>query len=177
MEKIESIQKLIYILENCEKEDYPTIPKNLNVPIEKFKDFAYFSNEDYTRNCIAKNSNFELLLLCWNPGQETPIHCHNSQECWVVILDGILEEEKFLYNYDKKELIQTEEAELTGTVISYMTDDLGYHLLRNPSKNKSISLHLYVNPIDECSTICPETGKREWVKTCYHSYRGELIDD
>jgi cysteine dioxygenase len=176
MDTITSIDKLIYILENCEKEDYPTIPKNLDIPAEKFREFAYFSDEEYTRNCIAKNKDFELLLLCWNPDQETPIHCHDSQECWVVMIDGQLEEEKFEYNKKEKVPEKTEESELNDSVISYMTDDLGYHLLRNPKRKRAMSLHLYVNPINKCSTICPETGKVEWVKTCYHTYKGELVE-
>lgn len=38
----------------------------------------------YTRNLMASDGkNFTILLLCWNPGKESPIHDHPCEGCWV----------------------------------------------------------------------------------------------
>lgn len=38
----------------------------------------------YTRNLVATDSkNYTILLLCWNPGKESPIHDHPCEGCWV----------------------------------------------------------------------------------------------
>jgi hypothetical protein len=40
--------------------------------------YAHFdASRHYTRNLIATDHvSYTLLLLCWNPGQESPIHDH-----------------------------------------------------------------------------------------------------
>lgn len=42
-----------------------------------WKEFALFCNLKYARNLIEFNENFELIILCWLPGQESPIHNHS----------------------------------------------------------------------------------------------------
>ncbi|MDC1068253.1 cysteine dioxygenase family protein [Candidatus Kapabacteria bacterium] len=177
MEKIKSIDKLIYILENCESSDFHKIPRSIDIPVESFNEFAHFSDQFYTRNCIAKNTDFELLLLCWNPGQKTPIHCHDSQECWVMMIDGELEEDKYSFEENASLPKKINQSQLYGSQISFMSDDLGYHLLGNIKSKKAMSLHLYVNPINKCSTLCPDTGEIKWIETSYHSYKGELVNN
>lgn len=36
-----------------------------------------FCKIKYSRNLIELNEDFELILLCWLPGQESPIHNHS----------------------------------------------------------------------------------------------------
>lgn len=42
-----------------------------------WKEFALFCPLKYSRNLIEINENFELIILCWLPGQESPIHNHS----------------------------------------------------------------------------------------------------
>ena len=35
-----------------------------------------FSRDGYARNLVCRTSSFELLVLCWRPGQESTIHDH-----------------------------------------------------------------------------------------------------
>src|SRR5690242_20436471 len=60
-----------------------------------WRDFALFDDATYTRNLIARNTWFEMLLLCWNQGQASPIHNHAGQNCWIAVLDGEIEEQQF----------------------------------------------------------------------------------
>ena len=42
--------------------------------------YAFFSPRHYTRNLIFKNDVFEMLALCWSPGQQSSVHNHRDQQ-------------------------------------------------------------------------------------------------
>jgi cysteine dioxygenase len=50
------------------------------------------------------------VLLCWEQGQKTAIHCHNEQECWVKVVSGSFSEELYRVDEssDKIEYLSTE---------------------------------------------------------------------
>jgi cysteine dioxygenase len=45
-----------------------------------WREFALFCPIKYSRNLIEFNENFELIILCWLPGQESPIHNHSVRK-------------------------------------------------------------------------------------------------
>lgn len=45
-----------------------------------WREFALFCPHKYARNLLEFNDNFELILLCWLPGQESPIHNHSVRK-------------------------------------------------------------------------------------------------
>ena len=57
-----------------------------------FEIFCSWSESTYTRNCIFENERFELILICWQSSQKTPIHDHGGEECWVKFIDGEFKE-------------------------------------------------------------------------------------
>ena len=44
----------------------------------------------YTRNLIYKCDLFELIAICWDVGQESQIHNHQNQNCWMAAPIGRL---------------------------------------------------------------------------------------
>jgi cysteine dioxygenase len=40
-----------------------------------------------------------------------------------------------------------------------MTDEMGFHLIKNKSKQKAMTLHVYAGPIDACEIYCNEEDK------------------
>ena len=56
--------------------------------------YAHFdASRHYTRNLIATDHvSYTLLLLCWNPGEESPIHDHPCDGCWMEVLQGQIQE-------------------------------------------------------------------------------------
>ena len=62
---------------------------------EDWRAFALTSSEHYTRNLVARDEHFELMILCWGPGHESPIHNHEGEDCWMAVLDGALEELRY----------------------------------------------------------------------------------
>ncbi|MBZ9626711.1 cysteine dioxygenase family protein [Psychroflexus sp. CAK57W] len=166
-ENITSLNKLLEILPSCEGQDYFDIARNLSIPDEDLLPYAFWSEESYTRNCVLRTDDFELLLLCWEQDQDTPIHCHNGEECWVYLANGKLQEKRYVEENDELKLIA--DVKMTQDRLSYMNDDLGYHSLQNINEGKSMSLHLYVGPIDECSIYDEDKNKFIFKELDYYS--------
>jgi cysteine dioxygenase len=58
---------------------------------EALAPFTFWNSERYARNLIYRDNFFEVIALCWLPGQRTPIHTHNGQLGWVTVVQGELE--------------------------------------------------------------------------------------
>jgi len=171
---INDLPTLLQQLDNSTKQEYADIGIRLGIPSQAFAKYAHFSDQHYTRNCIERTDHYELILLCWEEGQGTPVHCHGGEECWVYILEGQLEEQHYQLNNQNLELQSTERL-ATGQK-SFMCDDLGFHLLQNRASGRSMSLHLYMDPIDQCSCFKKETNSFEKVDLSYYSFKGELAE-
>lgn len=148
MQTIHSLSSLLKLLPNCKGKDYKDIAQHLQIPAQDLMEFATWDSSTYTRNCIDRTDDYELILLCWEEGQETDIHCHGGEECWVYLAKGKLHEKRFTY---QDELSFKNEFKMEKKGLSYMNDELGYHSLHNIAVGRSMSLHLYVGPIDECT--------------------------
>lgn len=172
---ITSLKKLLEVLVNCEGQDYFDIAKKLAIPDEDLLPFAFWSQDTYTRNCVKRTEAYELLLLCWEEGQDTPIHCHNGEECWVYLAKGKLNEKRYVEEDDDLKLIA--DVKMTKDKLSYMNDDLGYHSLHNINKGRSMSLHLYVGPIDECSVYKEEKDKFVFKELEYYSKHKQILSN
>ncbi len=72
----------------------------MKLPIAEFEKYATWSETCYTRNCIAENEDFELILICWEKGQATAIHDHGGEECWVYFVEGEFREN--IYTQEKE---------------------------------------------------------------------------
>jgi len=54
---------------------------------------------------------------------------------------------------------------------SFMSDDLGYHSLSNFSTRRAMSLHLYMNPINDCTVYDDQSKEFEPKLLSYHSQK------
>lgn len=151
------ITKVSSLLNELSKtKNYDEVVKRIEIPISEFSEYMYWSDQYYTRNCIERNEDYELLLLCWEPGQFTPIHCHNNQECWLYMVQGELGER--LFQLDDQDIPKQDNKVNLMTKNSYhINDDIGLHSLSNASEKRGVSLHLYAKPIDECSYYSKES--------------------
>lgn len=118
--------------------------------------YISFSDETYKRNVISDmtNDNFEFVLICWKPMQESPIHDHPDNGCLVKILQGTLQEEIYLNEKNENEenninnIYKHIESKINRVGdISYMEKMSLIHKISNPNKEfPSISLHIYSPP-------------------------------
>ena len=171
MIRVTSIAELKNYLPQCKGRDFTEIVTTMKLNPKETTPYQFWNEEHYTRNCIVRSENFELLLLCWEPGQFTPIHGHGGEECWVYMVEGNLHEERFKLDQNNQ-LVISNQWEMPAYHTSYMEDDMGFHLLRNNSGQRAISLHLYVNPIDSCMVYDEESKQFETKELTYYSLNG-----
>lgn len=168
---VQTLSELISVLDEEERANYTTILKSLNLPITEFEKYATWSNTCYTRNCIVENENFELILICWENEQSTPVHDHGGEECWVRFLKGEFKENIYKEN-DEGQLDIVKTTRTQSGDISYMVDFMGYHNLENLSNKRSMSLHLYAKPIKDCNVYDVKRNKFVRKELSYDTLEG-----
>ena len=155
---LKTLSELIQVLDEEERTNYTAILKSMKLPIAEFEKYATWSKTCYTRNCIAVNEKFELILLCWEEGQITGIHDHGGEECWVYIIEGDFKEHIYKENKSGElKIIKTINSKPRD--IAYMIDFMGFHDLQNTSNKRSMSLHLYAKPIKSCKVYNSKKNK------------------
>ncbi|MGS2725146.1 cysteine dioxygenase [Psychroserpens sp. BH13MA-6] len=160
------LQNLIDLLSDSSKDDYSSILNNFNFEAIDFGPFLNWSDEKYTRNCLYRDSRFELILLCWEKGQETAVHGHDGEDCWVYLLEGQMEEVFYEMN-PQKTLERLNAHRVVPKQLTFMNDRLGYHKLKNIHQGKSMSLHVYAKPIDNCVYFDEKTEAFQKVSLSY----------
>lgn len=174
-EKITCLEELLEVLPQCKGSDYVGLVKRIELEATDFSSYQFWSPDHYTRNCIVKTESHELILLCWEEGQETPIHCHAGEECWVHLLQGEMKEIRYEDQEHTDIPLPIDEVVVTEGQFSYMNDEMGYHSLKNTHSGRSMSLHLYMNPIDTCQAYNEKTEEFDWKILSYHSKDGILL--
>jgi cysteine dioxygenase len=155
---IESLNDLVSTLSEGERTTYNQIIRSIELSKDDFDGISTWSDQSYTRNCIAENEQFELILLCWEKGQRTAIHDHGGEECWVNIIEGEFKET--IYKEDANgELVAVKTHYSEAGNCTYMIDFMGFHSLENISDKRSMSLHLYAKPIRNCQVYNEDTQK------------------
>ena len=144
-----------------------------------WREYALFAEQHYTRNLVAREARFELMILCWGPGQESAIHNHEGQDCWMAVLDGAIEEVRYDWPDEKTPgPIQKKGGKsFAAGQVAFIRDELGLHLVRPAagSPTGGVTLHLYSSPYDECNCYCPDTGRVTRKKLGHYSVRGRLL--
>ena len=142
-----------------------------------------FSPEKYTRNKLARTPDFDVLLICWEPGQETRIHDHSGQRGWVRVLEGAIEE--VAYDFSPLDDVEVPEGcsvaacrlheagralVPAGPAVARVDPVRAIHQLRNPLERgeRAVTLHVYSKPHDSCMTYDLEQRTSE---------RMELVTD
>lgn len=146
---------------------------------EDWRPFAFFSDQHYTRNLVALEPRFELMVLCWGPGQESPIHNHEGQDCWMAVLAGGVEEVRYpMPSANATGPLRSRGAQrFSAGQVAFIRDEMGLHLVRplRASPSGGVTLHLYAAPYDECNCYCPDTGRVTRKKLGHYSVRGRIL--
>ena len=77
-----SLQSLVAALESVN--DAPGLAQiyewlaKTEISTEELQPYLGFKEGNYWRHRVCRNKFVEMLVLCWRPGQRTPIHDHNG---------------------------------------------------------------------------------------------------
>ena len=167
--KIKSFSQLISQLNKTSEDDLGKILSLFELDADRvdiIEAGCQWSSSFYTRNLIYRNNNYELLFLCWQPGQISPIHNHNNQHCWVNVVKGNCEEITYSLGQDGN-LRALEKKLFNSGDNAYMNDQIALHSLQNIGNDNMITVHLYSNPIDNCRVFDLHTKESKIVTTAY----------
>lgn len=180
-------------------------PSRLHLDPQELTRHAHFdASKHYTRNLVATDdTHYTLLLLCWNPGQSSPIHDHPCDGCWMHVLEGQVREcrnerrtdgalecffDETFYGrsfpwlvhmshasiYHLSSLLQSHWIIAEGQQL-HINDSIGYHKVENPSLTQpAITLHLYCPPFAKCRIWMDPTRKPSVSMMTFHSQYGRL---
>ena len=168
-----SLKNLIDALEKKQFEDVLKNFDQIEISEKELEPYMFWDNECYTRNCISHSDSYELLVLCWKAGQSTSIHGHNNQECFVKVVKGSFLEVQ--YNWDEKSnsMIEIGRKVLSKNDDTSIDKEAIYHSLTSMDNEKTISIHLYVGPINQCEVFKDESITIK--ELSYFSKAGTLV--
>lgn len=138
--------------------------------------YTHYCPGEYTRHLIEKNEHYELLLLSWDADQESPVHNHMEQNCWMAVVEGIVEEVQYSLQCGGGPLLEGKTTAVERGGVAYIHDDIALHLVRAGGGARGASLHLYARPYATCQVYDPATGEESTKDLVYHAVRGEVHD-
>lgn len=132
--------------------DLHALLNDVSVTEEDLRPHRAFKNGTYARHRVFRNEFAELLILCWRPGQRTPIHDHNGSYGAVRVCEGVMWETLFALNDARELFYQSGREWKPGDVTGADVPDI--HQLGNPevSGRNLVTLHLYAPPLNVLNT-------------------------
>jgi cysteine dioxygenase len=119
---------------------------------EEIQPYLGFKEGNYSHHRVTKNEFVEMLVLCWKPGQRTPIHDHNGSHGAVFVQQGILWETTFAYDAETGLGYESHRELRAGGLTGSEVPDI--HQLGNPDVSGAdlITIHIYAPPLGVLKT-------------------------
>lgn len=119
--------------------------------------FCQWNSRHYMRQCIHRTPGYELMLICYEPGQRTSIHDYDSQMAWIKPVLGSVREERFKATADGK--LRPHGMKVLGIGnLSYMASKNCIHRHSNAGTGRAFTLNLYSRPIRRWRVYDERTG-------------------
>lgn len=140
-----------------------------------------FRDDKYARHSIFRTGLFDVILLCWKPGQVSPVHNHQGNSGWVRVLRGRMEESHWSapdwvvagvpmpggadeFDIDEEGVGHgirlrklADFVHPAGPAIASVDRERPIHQLGNPRRHAddepAVTLHVYSRPHDACLTF------------------------
>jgi cysteine dioxygenase len=141
--------------------------RRVEVSREELRPYVGFKEGTYARHRVFLCEHAELRVLCWRPGQRTPIHDHAGSFGAVRVLEGFMWET--LFEMDAAEGLRYKSSRewTPGHVTGADVPDI--HQLGNPDVSGAdlITLHLYAPPLTSLNVYT--VGRKDSVSTLWMS--------
>jgi cysteine dioxygenase len=170
--------------------------KSMPVSKEALESYTWWSDERYTRNLIYRDDLFEVMTICWQPGQRTVAHTHNGQLGWMTVPQGNVTIENFRHvSCNAEERQNVVGLDCLGGATQITMERLGrkewagsdavatvdkiqtIHRISNDEKGEgAISLHIYSKPFDSCIAFDLENQRCFRRALSYYSRHGQRLE-
>lgn len=155
---IESINELVReLLRLRDPSAYGAILERYEVPTRDLEPYFRWNSRHYTRTCIHRNEHFELLVICYEPGQRTSIHDYDSQTAWIHPVIGEVVEERYA-PITEGGLHLLQEKHLKPGADDSLTNGNSIHRFINPGPGRAVTLNLYARPMSKWRVYDERTG-------------------
>ena len=126
--------------------------ESVNISSEELQPYIGFKDGNYWRHRVCRNESVEMLIICWRPGQKTPIHDHNGSHGVVRVQQGLMWETMFTYDDERGLCYKSGRGCPTGEITGAGEPDI--HQLGNPdvSGQDLITVHVYAPPLGVLKT-------------------------
>jgi predicted metal-dependent enzyme (double-stranded beta helix superfamily) len=156
--------------EQLDLESLKQLMNRLDVSDDLLQQHIRFTNRCYSRNLVCRTPDFDLLVLCWRPGQQSVIHDHGESLSVVRVVNGHLTSRMF----EKSGQPTPSDITVRKTADEILTDnafacvDHGeIHQLANVNGPDLVTLHCYARPLKTMNVYTPATGEVEEVTLRY----------
>lgn len=158
------------LLEDKDKIDNKILTKILTAyaPVRKdLNPYVIFSDERYRRNLIHRCEVFELLVLCWKPGQISPIHNHKDSWCGIKVLEGQATEIQYTETAIGTWIPSSNTRANKGDVVC--SHDTDTHAVGNFENRNLVTLHCYAPPLQNNEIVPIENSIHLQLQTVYET--------
>ena len=97
---------------------------------------------------------FEIVVMAWSPGQETPVHDHSGIWCVEGVIEGIVD----VTRYNLTEMVGNDMARMEQREIIHaglgqcgaLIPPVEYHRISNPYDHQALTVHVYGGRMRSC---------------------------
>ena len=150
-----ALPAMLDALRRCRsRQDYLDAMAHCRIDVADIAAFCQYGDDGYQRNPIDRNEHHELVAICWRPGQATPVHNHGQSQCCVRVLQGAIEEQRYVRGHDQDIAPATGGChQLTPRAETRFDSADDFHRLTGLHPQGSVSLHLYVPPLSDIESF------------------------
>lgn len=117
-------------------------------------EYRRFCEEGYARNVVDVNDHFELVVICWQPGQKSAIHDHGKSNCLYLVVEGRMQEE--LYRVAAEGLVVPAAVRRWGRGDITVSAGKDIHCISNEGNQPLVTVHIYSPPLGETMGLYAE---------------------
>ena len=142
---VENLVKALESLEQFTPENVHWVVSECDLGVEDLEDwidYDYPVSDSYGRKMVHDGGFFEVMVMCWRPGDYSAIHDHGKAEFGAVKIFGDVEHAIFELEEQKFTTISRKRVK-SGTTLK-VTPSL-IHQMGNPGKSNFFTLHVYGN--------------------------------
>jgi len=142
---------------------------SLLMRLRDYEQYRLFSDHKYARNLVVRGQYAEMLLLCWKPGQRTPIHDHGGSIGVVMVCEGMMTETMF--DRAPEGHVRPHNTYRRGPGIITGADIPDIHQLLNLEQEGRdlVTLHCYAPPLSVLNTYSQHSPRVKHWRELYFS--------
>ncbi|HWP45185.1 MAG TPA: cysteine dioxygenase family protein [Blastocatellia bacterium] len=124
-----------------------------------YDSYRIFTPRKYARNLVTRSQYAELLVLCWKPGQRTPIHDHGGSIGVILVCEGLLTETMFERAPEGHVRPYNTTRWSPGAITGADVPDIHQLLNLQPAGRDMVTLHCYAPPLTVLNKYSPRSAK------------------